>query len=458
MTNVFRAGAALVLAALVCVGPPGAVGAVGAVGAAGAQSVDLGGAPIMSSTDPMTPTLLSAGVWADVLGAATSPAGRHEFAYQRTMADSTVHLGVVGAPTDPGGSDALRITAGAPGGIDCGTDDSTTSFPVVQRLLGVGLSVGADELGDRNADCLRADEITFTVDRSLSDSGTELPIAIRVVEEAPVEDTAADLPTASESPRVDVPDPAAAPTEVGGEPSFDRAPLLEPGMTYADAVPQGGTLLYRVHLDWGQALAVRVDVPAQDATASAALVSAEPDVEISLLDPLRDVWTGEVEQSVDTGEYAADEATRLVEGTAPLRYLNRFADVAGTVPGDYWVAVTVEPAAPDTEADAAAVEVPFTLVADVTGSPDGAPTHPETVQSPGGDAGPVGYAAATPYLLADGVFAADVARDAAGVGGTVPEAPSRDHARLAGGILLGAISLGCCAAGVTLLRRRPAPE
>lgn len=451
MINVLRAGAALALAALVCVGP------MAAATATQPTAVELGGAPVTPSTDPRNPRLLTAGVWADVLGAAELPDGTHEFAYRRTMTDSTIHLGVVGAPSAPDGGEALSISASAPDGadgrIECGGDQSTSSYPVTQRLLGVGVTIGSSDLGVRDSGCLSADQVTFSVDRYTSSATTDLPIAIRVVEEAPVEDTATDLPTASESPRVDVPD-TAAPTSLSGTPSFDDAPMLDPGMTYADAVPQGGTRLYRVHVGWGQALAVRVDVPAQDPAAAATLELAEPDVELSLLDPLRDVFSGEVEPSVGTGSYAVTGMTRLVEGTAPVRYLNRFADVAGSVPGDYWVAVAAESAAEGVDP----VDVPFTLVADVTGSPAGDPTYPATVQSPGGDAGPAGYAADTPYLLADNIFAPDVAGDATSVGLAPPGSSARDHARLAAGILLGAVSLGCCAAGVTLVRRRPSPE
>lgn len=435
-----RAAACLVLGSVVCLGAP-ASAAVAAT-----EHVELGGAPIVSSTDPGSPTLLTAGVWADVLGAATSPDARHEFAYVRTIADSTIHVGVVGAPGDPDGSDGLHVEAAAPGDVSCGSDDSTSAYPVTQRLLGVQVAIGATELGDRNADCLVADEITFSVDRGYSSSGTELSIAIRIVEEAPVEDGESDLPAPPESPGVTVPEPQEATTPVEGRPSLDDAPRLSAGTTYDDTVTEGETLLYRVHVDWGQTLAARVDLPRQDVAEDEAVT--EPDLQLVLLDPLRAELDGEVEQSAGTGSYAGDSATRLVEGLAPLGYRNRFDDVAASLPGDYWIAV----AAAQADDGGTPVDVPFTLVAEVTGQVEGRPTYPATVQAPGGGIGPAGYSAATPYLLAAGVFAADVpagstARDAG-------SARARDHLRLGAGIALGAVSLGCCAAGIALLRRR----
>lgn len=451
-STALRCGAALLLGAAVCVGPSAAAGEP--------EPVELGGATVVPSTDPASPTTLTAGVWADVLGAAELAQGTHEFAYERTMADSTVHLGVVGAPTTADGGDALSITARAPDGagnvVDCASDQGTSSYQAPQRLIGAGLSVGADD--DRDDPCLTADELTFTVDRYTSSATSDLPIAIRVVEEAPVI-AAGELPAPPESPSVAVPEPG-EPVAAEESTSFDRAPDLEPGTTYAGVVAQGGTALYRVHLGWGESLAVRVDVPTQDAAAAATLGSREPRVELALLDPLRDVFGGEVAESEESGAYAADEPAVLVEGAAPVAYRNRFEGVAGSVPGDYWVTVVAEAAADDETP----VDVPFTLVAEVTeaggdtaADGDGAPTYSPTVQSPGGDAGPAGYTADAPYLVATGVFTAEVASDAAAVGADPKGTPARDHLRLAGGILLGAISLGCCAAGLALLRRRPRP-
>lgn len=442
-----RSGAALLLALGVGVWP---------AAAAEPAAVDLGGAEVEPSTDPLLPTLLTAGVWADVLGPATSAAAGHEFAYVRTMANSTIHLGVVGAPASPDGGDGLGLTVRVPAAdgtqTDCGSDQSSGSYTVSQRLVGVAMSIGAED--DRDDPCLTADEITFTVDRYSSSAPTDLPIAVRVVEEAPVQGLVTEPPEPSDSPRVTVPE-TGDPVAISGSPSFDDAPALEPGTTYADAVPQGGTVLYRVPVGWGGSLAVRVDVPEQDDAALAALDSDEPDVELVLLDPLRDAFGNEVEEAVDTGDYAADEPSRLVEGSAPVRYANRFDDLTGSVPGDYWVAVAAERATDD----AVPVDVPFTLVVEVTDAGSGAPTYSPTVQGPGGAAGPAGYDAATPFLLADGVFAADVPRDAAAVVvAPTDESAARDHVRLAGGIMLGAVSLGCCAAGLALLRRRPRPS
>ncbi|CAN5551639.1 hypothetical protein BH11ACT8_BH11ACT8_33180 [soil metagenome] len=426
--------------------------ATGASAAEAGPSVDLGGGTIVASTNPGAPTALTAGQWADVLGDAKLPDGTHEFSYTRTMADSTVHLGVVGAP-DGSSADQLRITARTGDGADCGHEESISPYPVAQLLLGVGLDVGSSDLGVRDDDCLDADVIAFTVDRYSSEATTDLPIAVRVVEEAPVTDLPGDLPEPPESPGVTVPqtgaDTADDPGAGDGTVSLADAPELEPGTTYAGTLAQGGSALYRVHLGWGEALAVRVDVPPRE-HAEDEYVSLVP-LELALVDPMHDVFGDEVEKS-ESGSYTPDERGRLVEGTAPVAYTNRFEGVRATVPGDYWVTLAAGPA----DSSDGAVAVPFEITAEVsTGEETGSPTYPPTVQSPGGAAGPVGYDPRTPFLVADGVFAAEVPATEvvdARVADTADDT-GRDVTRLAAGVLLGALSLAACAAGVVLLRR-----
>ena len=53
------------------------------------------------------------------------------------------------------------------------------------------------EQGDRNSVCLTSDVVTFTVGRGFTSATGKLPVAIKIVEEAPLQDLAEDLPPVS---------------------------------------------------------------------------------------------------------------------------------------------------------------------------------------------------------------------------------------------------------------------
>lgn len=400
--------------------------------------VDLGGSPVEVSTNPAAPTVLTAGLWADTLsGPGGSDANAHRFRYERTMQDSTVLVGVVGASTET--SDQIGVLLEAAGG-PC--DDQTSTSGAAGTAFGTLAVATSTTFGDRNDECLTAPSVDITVRRGTADLESDLPIAIRVVEEAPVRDAEADLPEVPDVAPFSLPQPA-DPTDLAGAPSFDEAPEITSG-TYADALPEGSERLYRVRLDWGQSLAVRVDVAAQDAAATETFsASADPVVDLSLFDPLRNAFDGGAEDADQDGGYTVD-GDLLLDGTYPVAYLNRYKSQNATVPGDYWVSVAVTPAA----VDRAPVEVPVELTVEVVGEPVEPPRSALTVTTPDTDSGPDGYDPATPYLVDDGVFSADVS-------GTprVPEAAGDDVRRTAG-LVVGATSLVSLAAGAVLLLRR----
>ncbi|QCW52237.1 hypothetical protein FE634_20680 [Nocardioides dongxiaopingii] len=406
-----------------------------------AADVDLGGSPVEGTANPAAPTPLTAGLWSDtVTGPGESPANTLRFSYQRTMEYSTVLIGVTGVSAE-GAGDGLGVAVTAPDGTVCDSDE--TSYPTPGTAFGVSVTVGPDDVDDRDSVCGRAATLDIAVDRASSDLTSDLPVAIRVVEEAPSVSAVADLLEPADAPRVALPTPG-PPTTLPGVPSFDEAPEIGNG-TYADEVPQGEQRLYRVRLGWGQALAARVDVPGQTS-----IEGSYPTVDLTLYDPVRDPVEAAVEETLSDGTYDEDGG-RLFEGTPRVGLLNRFAGQAATVPGDYWVAVSVSPADPDSEEPA--VDVPVELSVEVTGEEDGAPQFPEFLAGPGGSAAPDGYSLATPYLVGAGVFSADVSGTPSGADAT-DEAASGDDARRTAGLAVGGASLLCCAAGVVLLTRR----
>jgi hypothetical protein len=441
-----------VAVATACVGTFAAVtlSTTYAAAAVDSPAVELGGSPLPGggpSIDPEEPTVLPAGVWHDALGEVESPQATHYFRYQRTMADSTVHVGVIGASLDWENTDGVDIAVTV-GDNDCGSD-SASSGSLYHGTFGAGVVVGPDEPGSRDSACLTADtlEIAVTRDPYASAESARLPVAVRIVEEAPVADVA-DLPAPE-------PEPTTAPVESGadaedlpGSDALVEAPELDAGGDGAvleTEVAQGEEQLYQVPLDWGQRLEVTARVAAQDEQSPAALAVVQPSVDLSFVAPERDTYqdlTGDAEPS---GTYAA-EPLEIWDATPRVAYLNRFDGTEAAVPGTYWIALAVTPAPASQEIDPVAVPVELTVRVD--GERAGAPSYPQSVTAPGGAAGPDGYDAERPFLVGEDTFARTLTATPDGDGFWSP--------RRWAGLGLGVVSLALLGAGgwQVLARRR----
>jgi len=440
--------AALLAAGVLLVGAPG-----WAAGTAGAD-VDLGGTPLTAvSTDPADPTPVEAGLWSDVLsgGAGGAP---HQLVYRRTMAGSQVHVGVTGVPgtTEVEG---LEITTGTATGdsTDCASATDSSSYGA-RAPFGVSVVVGASEPGQQDVACRETEEVRIVLGRGTFASDVDLPIALRVVEEAPAEAGDPDAFDAEgDPPLARRPEPGQV-EATDGATAFLDAPELGSG-TWSDAVPIGGVALYRVRLDRGQSLAVGVQVASKDPDAEEALGFSSPGVELGLVDPTRTLGQDVLGDSVTSTTYADPGADQdvLVDGLPPVSWLRGFDSEIASLPGDYWVVLAVD--AVDDLPAPLSVPVEITLEVEGEAGPGpGAPAYPEVVTGPGGTAGPEGYAAATPYLVGPDEFAAEVAADpgapALGGGG----GDGRSVVRTTGGAALGVAGLMCLAGGAVLLRRR----
>lgn len=418
--------------------------------------IDLGGAGLAGgtgSTNPDDPTTIGPGLWADTLGGSETR-NVHHFTYQRRIKDSTVHVGVVGAPASTD-SDGIKVDAGVVGEsgtlTSCGSGDDSTSFGVPYALMGAALDVGASaaDATDR-PDCLRADTIRIAVSRGYTSNISPLPIAIKVVEEAPVAGAVA-LPEPGEGVELDVPDPGGA-RDLPGADSFEDAPQLDPvagGVTVATDLAQGTEQLWRVGVQWGQQVVVRATAPVGDEADLEGLYSGVP-LRVRLIDPRREVFAlnADVEGQSAEGAYDTEEAVDLVAGSRPLLYRNRFDNLLPAVPGDFWVAVSAGPLPADSDREP--LDVPVELTVAVTGEAGGEPSYPKVVVSPDDSAGPAGYAPSKPFLVADGSFSA--------VASGNPVVAEEDDAWLSGrrwaGLGLGAVSAACLAAGLLRLRAR----
>lgn len=427
----------------------------GYAAAAAPSAIDLGGAPLpggVGSTTPDQPTALDPGLWADTIGGSAAR-NTHHFTYERRMRDSTVHVGVIAAPgADDTDSVAVKVgTVGESGALtSCESDSDTTGFSVPQAVIGVAVAVGPSsaEATDR-PDCLRAGTLQIEVGRTTGSSSTsQLPIAIKIVEEAPVEDRAS-LP--EPDPDVSFVAPATGDAQdVRGGTSFADAPALDPsadGVTVRSSVRQGTEQLWRVGVGWGQQLAVRATAPPREKEEGR---YSDPHVRLRLVDPRRAVFADTNDAADDEspdGAYDDEESIDLVAGTRPLRYRDRFTDELPVVPGDYWVALSVAPADEGDEV----LDVPFDLTVAVSGETAGAPGYPGVATSPDDGEQVASYSPEKPFLVADGTFAA-VASGNPAVG------DDADGGWLTGrrgaGLGVAAVSVACLAGGLVRLRAR----
>ncbi len=415
---------------------------------AAAEPVDLGGQPAQGSTNPVDPTPLDAGLWTTMLGPEPQP---QFFTYERQIQASTVHVGVIGAPQTQE-SDGISVAATVPtpddaAGADCGSADATSSSTYPQAVLGAEVIVGDEDSAEDP--CRTAAVVTIRVTRysSLAD---DLPVAIKIVEEAPVSGRGSEIPE-DDTLAYDPPEPAEPRDQPAGGESFDDAPVLDvaAGAVTIDAqVTEGTERLWRVPLDWGGQLVARVDLAGVDTEDE--LYSL--DVQVELVQPSRDVFA-----LTESGEYSygyfGEEPAMLLAGANPLRYGNRFRDIEPTLPGDYWVAVSVEPAPVDGERGP--VDVPVRLTIEVAETDVDAPTYQEAVLGQGGGAGPDGYSPETPYLVGASEFSA--------VASGNPFTPADDDddetwwgPRRGVGLGLGVVSLAGCVVGAAWLTRRRA--
>lgn len=412
--------------------------------------VDLGGEQLSGSpsTSPAEPTPLAPGLWRATL----APEFPQYFSYQRRMSNSTVHVGVLGAPQGTG-SDGIRVAAGvrAPDSTDltsCGEENDSTEYTVPQAVLGARVVVG-DEEGSTGDTCRAAQSVQIAVTRG-SSSLDDLPYVIKIVEEAPVSDAGGIEP--DDNPEYDVPDPVGSIEEPGAA-SFVDAPEVDARsgvVTLRTTITEGTEQLWRVPLTWGDLPVVRVDVPAASTEDAETFAYGGPDLTLHLIDPLRGrlrYVNNEREESA-TGEYRASETgevDQLVAAGFPVRRAN------GRVPGDYWISLAAEPVPEADAEDRDPVDIPVEITVQVDATGADAPTHDGVVVSHDKKSSVDGYAPDKPFLVADGTFSA------AASGNPVigdEEADGWFSGRRWAGLGLAAASLACLGGGLVRLRTR----
>lgn len=421
-------------------------------GAAAAEpDVDLGGAPLPRGTGSASraePTVLEPGLWADTLGDSQTPQAEHYFRYDRQIRSSTVHVGVIGVSGDPDG-DNITVDINTPDETPC---DSASGSPgyVGAGTFGVRAWAGGSEAGATDEDCAAAGQLEIVVSRTAGDD--ELPVAIKVVEEAPATGTE-DLPQPDESPSFE---PGAAPAGgdgLAGATDFDDAPavpLSDGAASFSTTVTEGEQRLYRIPLTWGQELSVEAQLPRIEAAVEEERSFVTPYVEVFVVDPMRETLDAAVDGLTSYGSPSSDDTTRLSAGLPPVEYLNRYYDDAAILPGDHWLSIVVDE--PPEGADPLDVHVDIEVA--VADAADAEPTYEGTVQAPDSGPGPDGYSPDTPFLIGPGQFSA--------VASGTPALPDAGDdgwwgPRRYAGIGLAVASLLCCGLGARRLavaRRR----
>lgn len=394
-------------------------------------SIDLGGTPVEGGT-AQEPTSLTAGLWSDTLTGPGSPAGTRWFSYHRVMGGSTLVVGAVAVSTEEYG-DFLKVDVSTPSGDVCDTDTQQQPSPAGGAAYGIVLHAAGDD-----DECGSSADLVIAVSRGSVDLESSVPFTLRLVEEAPV--SAEPGPEPADETALETLEPG-QPVATPGGASFDDAPAVDG--TVSDEVSPGTQRLWKVHLDWGQSLAWRLDVPVRSENENENFVP-EPGVEVTLFDPLHNPFDGGATDAETSGSYGVDGST-LSDTTPPVAYLNRSDSEIAFVPGDYWVSVAVTPAEEDP------LDVPVRLTVAVTGEASDPPGFAEAVTGPGSTSGPSDYDQATPYLVGPDTFSADVSGTP-----TVPgdEAAASSTGRRVAGLVVGGLSLVSLLAGVVLLRRR----
>ena len=433
------------LAGALCVGWLALTTGYGAAAAPG-SGIDLGGHALPGggdgSTDAKNPTTVPPGLWRTTVDGAFP----QYFSYQRQIRDSVVHVGVIGAPTGTDG-DSVRISTGVRGAdgatsadlTDCGSADDSTDYATPHQLVGAEVAVGEEE-GSTGDQCRSADTVQVVLDRGYSTRTSALPVVLKVVEEAPVSDPGGT--TADEEPTYQLPEPG-SPRELDGATSFDDAPELDARsgpVTVKASIREGTEVLWRVPLRWSDQLVARVDVPKATGADAKTFEYGGASLDLNLVDPVRGRFgTADTARDHQTsGEYRADEVGLLVATGVPVRTAN------GTVPGDHWVALAAE--RPEEGRDPVEVPVELTVAVVASGSP--APRHQDAVLAQDGGAGPKGYSARKPFLVAEDTFSAV----ASGNPVVVEDGDGWLTGRRWAGLGLGAASLACLVGGAARLR------
>lgn len=333
------------------------------------RPLELDGKPIRGGKTMSDAVAIRAGVWTDQVDRTGGTSAERWYRYQRTMKGSSVLTGLFSQ--SQGGFEGMRVEITDSEGDVCDTEGSTGS---VNKSKPLGLTVAAtpDVDGWSNEKCATGDLLLHVKHALNSDVDTAYRLDVR---EIPPVKNASTLPEPldwDEDLTVPTFDVTGTAQEVTPGTSLDDAPLVKPGVYKGDVVP-GETQIVKVHVDWGQQLAVSVhhdDAPKANTAFSSA----------TLYNPLG----GEVKDDLKgekSSTFIGARGTDII-GTNPVRWLNGTASTPSSfLAGDYYAVISV-----GTSDSSPTTTYPWTMKVEVAGDVSGAPGYAEGERVAGGEA------------------------------------------------------------------------
>ncbi len=393
----------------------------------------LEGTPIKGSLDEQMPVPITQGVWTDVVPAYQAEKNTLHYVYTRRMSKSAVHVSAL-TLGQPDSEDTIAVSIRTAAGESC---DKANDLRQLVRFGALGAQAISQTGPDNGAEgpCATAGKLLIDVSRDMGLSQQAAPVQILVAEEQPVDDAAA-LPPAFDG-RASVPAPGAGTTArpVTGGTSFPDATEVGPG-TYSGTTVPGEASMFRVHVGWGQRLAVRFDFPRASGTLAKLVGYQGPFADTQIYDPLRTPISDLIHGSQGTHFASSSASSGHVDAaTYPVRYRNRSTVATySALAGDYYVGLNVA-----RDLEKRTYELPYTMQVEVIGTPSGAPAYARDAgwsvdTALAGKAPSTGPATAAPRARKQG-SGSDATKYVA-----------------AGG--LGLVAICCAGVGVLLLRRR----
>ncbi|MDT0267122.1 hypothetical protein RM844_12560 [Streptomyces sp. DSM 44915] len=324
--------------ALLLVGPlaaPAAAAGPGAAepGAAGGYRFAADARPVAgtaSSAD--APTIEAGGVYTDEI----APGETRHYALSLDHAASayvtTVAVPGPGAPL--GSSDTLEVELLTTDNESCSTGRRSFSSAGTARPV----AAWAGRTVAQGAPCQRAGVYFYSVTRGIGGDPEDWPVELRFTQEPPlagIPESAPELTAWETEPPAP---PGGAATRVAGGTGFNDAQPIGEGV-WRDDLAAGDTLVYRVPVDWGQQLAV--DVELANATDLDPAVGSRADVLVELYNPAG-AWV-----DADGAARYGGEQLSVPLLTPGVHYGNRFLEEydALRLAGWHYLVVTLAPEA-----------------------------------------------------------------------------------------------------------------
>lgn len=334
--------------------------------------MQLDGTPIKGggSTDSADPTKLTAGVWLDKLGSDTA-SRTHYYEYTRTTEGEETSTVLVGAMTTgiPNTSDSISLDVTTQEDSSCGNDSASRDAGVWP--FGVYVFAGSTDGVSFEGACTLAKTLRIKVTHD-GVGEQDVPVAIKIVEEARVSSDLEDLPVGvkADTP-VPTPEVSGDPESLAGATSLTEAPELTTGR-FTTTLVEGGAQVWKVPLDWGQNLILRARIPTVDPEDESTSVYG-PNVDLSVLSPMGRTTDSAYEDTVTEGSVDEEEPVELSYATGPVRLRPRYDDTYGvSTPGDFYVVLGTEPL---TDLDREPRKLPVTLDVEIRGERSDVPSY-----------------------------------------------------------------------------------